>query len=55
MQNAYELAIGHYKQKYFIVSVKRFMPFLPHFWIFKSKILAFIVVRTHHCIYSLES
>ena len=48
MQNAYEIAIGHYKQKYFIMSVKRFMSFLPHFWTFKNKILAFIAVRTYH-------
>ena len=41
MQNAYEFTIGHYKQKYFIVSLKRFMPLLPHFCTFKSKILAF--------------
>ena len=46
MQNAYEPAIGHYKQKYFIVRVKYSMLFSPHFWTFKSKILASIAVWT---------
>ena len=48
-----------FHQKFFsdclvIFPLKTFHAFLPHFWTFKSKILAFMAAWTYHCIYSLE-